>query len=259
MPTAQTTVDSRPAAPAGTGLSSPSLRWAVAIGTLLALMLVGSYPLQIFLDGLWETFFGHTLARHAAHAPLSATISALWSSALWTVAGLGVATTALRSLPAQRLATVAGLCAGTLVALAAMAASLHGHWPGVSLPLAALLGGITGRMAFEHWTALQAHRRTESKRQLQATIQQAKAEFLTQLSRDLRTPVHAVLGMADRLRDRIGSLMIRSATQASATLTASIGIALFDGHPDYQRMLDRAEEALREAKTAGRNRCAISA
>ncbi len=201
MPTAQTTVDSRPAASAGTGLSSPSLRWGVAIGALLALMLVGSYPLQIFLDGLWETFFGHTLARHAAHAPLSATISALWSSALWTVAGLGVATTALRSLPAQRLATVAGLCAGTLVALAAMAASLHGHWPGVSLPLAALLGGITGRMAFEHWTALQAHRRTESKRQLQATIQQAKAEFLTQLSRDLRTPVHAVLGMADLLTE----------------------------------------------------------
>jgi len=69
----------------------------------------------------------------------------------------------------------------------------------------------------------------------------------------------AVLAIADHLRERVGTLKIRSSTQVSATLTASIGIALFDGHPDYQRMLDRAEEALREAKVAGRNRCAIAA
>lgn len=68
----------------------------------------------------------------------------------------------------------------------------------------------------------------------------------------------AVLATAERLRDRVGTLKIRSPVQASATLTASVGVALFDGHPDYQRMLDRADEALRAAKDAGRNRCAIA-
>jgi diguanylate cyclase len=38
---------------------------------------------------------------------------------------------------------------------------------------------------------------------------------------------------------------------ASARLTASIGLALFDGHPDFQRLLDRAQQALQAARREG--------
>ena len=43
---------------------------------------------------------------------------------------------------------------------------------------------------------------------------------------------------------------------ASARLTASIGLALFDGHPDFQRLLDRAQQALQAARREGGD-CAV--
>lgn len=42
-------------------------------------------------------------------------------------------------------------------------------------------------------------------------------------------------------------------------LTMSVGIAVHDGHPDYQRLLRRADEALYAAKNGGRNRCEVAA
>lgn len=46
--------------------------------------------------------------------------------------------------------------------------------------------------------------------------------------------------------------------QSSEKLTVSIGVAVHDGHPDYQRVIDRADEALLKAKTEGRNRVALA-
>lgn len=62
--------------------------------------------------------------------------------------------------------------------------------------------------------------------------------------------------IAEGLRQRIAGQPFRVGAGETASLTVSIGIALFDGHPDYQHLLDRADRALREAKQAGRNRCA---
>jgi diguanylate cyclase len=39
----------------------------------------------------------------------------------------------------------------------------------------------------------------------------------------------------------------------SFNFTVSIGCALYDGHPDYQRFLDAADAALYAAKNNGRN------
>ena len=36
-------------------------------------------------------------------------------------------------------------------------------------------------------------------------------------------------------------------------LSTSMGIAIFDGHPDYVRILDNADDALYEAKKRGKN------
>lgn len=69
----------------------------------------------------------------------------------------------------------------------------------------------------------------------------------------------AVMAVADGLRQRIGATPLRVGGHASTTITVSIGVAVFDGHPDYQRLLDRADEALRRAKAEGRDRCVQAA
>lgn len=69
----------------------------------------------------------------------------------------------------------------------------------------------------------------------------------------------AVMPMARGLRERIAATALRTASHATTAVTVSIGVALFDGHPDYQRMVDRASRALRQAKAQGRNQCVLCA
>lgn len=68
----------------------------------------------------------------------------------------------------------------------------------------------------------------------------------------------AVLPVADGLRERVSALKLRTGGLAGTSVTVSIGAAVFDGHPDYQRLVDRAEQALRQAKASGRNRCQLA-
>lgn len=69
---------------------------------------------------------------------------------------------------------------------------------------------------------------------------------------------NAVLAVADGLRERVAALKLRTGGLPGTSVTVSIGAAVFDGHPDYQRLVDRAEQALRHAKAAGRNRCQLA-
>ena len=68
-----------------------------------------------------------------------------------------------------------------------------------------------------------------------------------------------VLQVADALRQRIGSLSMAAGPALSTSVTASVGAAVYDGHPDYQRMIERAEDALLTAKQHGRNRSVVAA
>lgn len=67
-----------------------------------------------------------------------------------------------------------------------------------------------------------------------------------------------VLQVADLLRQRIGGLNLAVGPALSTTVTVSIGAAVFDGHPDYQRLIERAEDALQKAKQQGRNRSVMA-
>jgi diguanylate cyclase len=58
---------------------------------------------------------------------------------------------------------------------------------------------------------------------------------------------------AERLRARIAAEVFRLPRDRTMTLTISIGLAMHDGHPDYQRTLRRADVALYAAKQRGRN------
>ncbi|PWL18395.1 hypothetical protein DKP76_04660 [Falsochrobactrum shanghaiense] len=61
-------------------------------------------------------------------------------------------------------------------------------------------------------------------------------------------------GIAERIRADFEAREFRVADGTSIRVTISIGIACHDGHPDFQRLIDSADGALYNAKSAGRNR-----
>lgn len=64
--------------------------------------------------------------------------------------------------------------------------------------------------------------------------------------------------VAEKIRQRVESAEILLANDTSIRVTLSIGIAMTDGHPDYQRLIERADKALYVAKNTGRNRCVLA-
>nr|WP_255352209.1 diguanylate cyclase [Achromobacter sp. DMS1] len=59
---------------------------------------------------------------------------------------------------------------------------------------------------------------------------------------------------AEKLRAEIRRHVFRVAEAGELRVTTSIGVASFDGHPDYAYLIERADRALYRAKRAGRNR-----
>ena len=63
---------------------------------------------------------------------------------------------------------------------------------------------------------------------------------------------------AEKIRKLIAAETFRLPQDVTTTLTASMGLAMFTGHPDYQQLLRRSDAALYEAKNSGRNRLIIA-
>lgn len=63
---------------------------------------------------------------------------------------------------------------------------------------------------------------------------------------------------AEKIRALIASEVFRLPQDVNLHLTASLGLALFNGHPDYQQLLRRSDAALYEAKHNGRDRVVIA-
>jgi diguanylate cyclase len=64
--------------------------------------------------------------------------------------------------------------------------------------------------------------------------------------------------VARGLVERLGKLVPRVPGGLAPGIVANIGVAPFDGHPDYQRLLERAERALDEAGSGGGDRVCIA-
>ena len=64
---------------------------------------------------------------------------------------------------------------------------------------------------------------------------------------------------AEKFRQLTASETFRLPQDVTINLTASLGLAMFTGHPDYQQLLRRADSALYEAKHSGRNRVVVAA
>ena len=67
------------------------------------------------------------------------------------------------------------------------------------------------------------------------------------------------LAAAEKLRERIAREHFRLSSGDVLQVTVSIGMAVHDGHPDYERLLQQADQALYQAKHGGRNRCVLHA
>ncbi|MBP7352206.1 MAG: GGDEF domain-containing protein [Comamonas sp.] len=63
---------------------------------------------------------------------------------------------------------------------------------------------------------------------------------------------------AERMRQHIAREMLHLPRNQTLQVTVSIGVATFDGHPDYQMLLRRADAALYQAKHLGRNRVELA-
>ena len=76
-------------------------------------------------------------------------------------------------------------------------------------------------------------------------------EFLMLL---VDTDLGGAMRVAENLRKQIDAETFRLPGERNLRVTASIGVALHNGHPDYLQLLRRADEALYKAKKEGRNR-----
>lgn len=66
---------------------------------------------------------------------------------------------------------------------------------------------------------------------------------------------HSAMAVAEQIRLAIGAQEIALPDGSRASITASIGVATFNGHPDYRYLIEAADKALYKAKQKGRNRC----
>lgn len=62
------------------------------------------------------------------------------------------------------------------------------------------------------------------------------------------------LTIAERIRQQIAAKPAAISNAGQIPFTMSIGVATFEGHPDYQYLIDAADKALYRAKESGRNR-----
>lgn len=80
-------------------------------------------------------------------------------------------------------------------------------------------------------------------------------EFLVAL---VETSGKDAVQFAERVRKAIAATPIRLGDGTEIHITASIGVAEFNGHPDYMRLVNAADTALYQAKTGGRNQVRLA-
>lgn len=66
------------------------------------------------------------------------------------------------------------------------------------------------------------------------------------------------MNVAETIRERFVAEPLRVGDGKAMLVTVSIGVAAYNGHPDYERLVKDADDALYRAKNNGRNRCELA-
>lgn len=80
-------------------------------------------------------------------------------------------------------------------------------------------------------------------------------EFLVAL---VETGEAEALQAAERIRSQIAARTMPLSSETAAKVTASVGVAVFDGHPDHLYLINAADQAMYRAKNMGRNRVEVA-
>jgi signal transduction histidine kinase/CheY-like chemotaxis protein len=196
-----TASDAVPAGPAGAAFLQPSPRWGVLAGALAALALPASAWLSPKIDAVWSMVLAVVLPASMLQAPILPWSSLGWSATLW--ATVIVALMAVSSGPwhGPRITALGAAFSTLLLSLSVMGRAFSSAETQPLLCLVALWGGVGGRYAFELWQRWSERRQAAHQRAVRLAVQQARADFLQQVARDLRTPIHSVVGVADLLAE----------------------------------------------------------
>ena len=68
------------------------------------------------------------------------------------------------------------------------------------------------------------------------------------------TDAPRAFSQSERMRQSISQLEFQLNDEARKTITTSIGVATFDGEEDIKALIERADKALYQAKSEGRNK-----
>lgn len=182
-------------------LQQPSPSWGVFAGAILALMTAASALTLPWVEKAWRTVLGWSLPAAVLQAPVSGWSSLGWSLTLWVLCAVALGLVSTGPVHRGRLAAIAGSFAALIVCLALVGRAFSGAETQPLLCLLTLWGGIAGRVAYAQWQQSSERRAAEQQRAVRVAVQQARADFLQQVARDLRTPVHSVVGVADLLAE----------------------------------------------------------
>lgn len=76
-------------------------------------------------------------------------------------------------------------------------------------------------------------------------------EFLIVLTEDDEKETRMV---SERIRNLVSKIELTAPDESKFNPTISVGAAMFDGHPDYEKLINSADKALYLAKAQRRNR-----
>lgn len=80
-------------------------------------------------------------------------------------------------------------------------------------------------------------------------------EFLVAL---IETDAEEAFRVAEQIRQTLMTQELRLSDDIKLSVTASIGLAAYEGHPDYAYLVEAADKALYRSKEAGRNRTTMA-